>query len=83
MDSTFLGGLAGLGLEMSKGQPGPAASSIELYNPSERILELLENLWRPLPLQVLSGRRGAASGQQDVVAHQFSPFPGGGHTHLP
>jgi len=44
MDSTFLGGLAGIGLEMSKFPPGPFAPSIKLFNPSERISELLENL---------------------------------------
>ena len=48
MDSTFLGTLAGLGLEIAdrkdrKETTGPA-SSVELLNPNERIRELLENL---------------------------------------
>ncbi|HWF18666.1 MAG TPA: STAS domain-containing protein [Verrucomicrobiae bacterium] len=41
MDSTFLGVLAGFGLEMSKSQNG---QSIELMDATPRIVELLENL---------------------------------------
>jgi len=44
MDSTFLGGLAGFGLEMAKSSAGACASAIELLNPNERITELLEDL---------------------------------------
>lgn len=41
MDSTFLGVLAGFGLKMQRDIQG---TPIELLNPSERIIELLENL---------------------------------------
>jgi anti-sigma B factor antagonist len=45
MDSTFLGVLAGLGLKLSQGQKGRTAEPrMELFNPSARITELLENL---------------------------------------
>jgi anti-sigma B factor antagonist len=44
MDSTFLGVLAGFGLKLSGGNGQPARGGIELLNPSERILELLETL---------------------------------------
>jgi anti-anti-sigma regulatory factor len=45
MDSTFLGVLAGLGLQLSSGQSGqPTGEAIELMNPNPRVSELLENL---------------------------------------
>ena len=44
MDSTFLGVLAGFGLKMQSTEQQDRASAIELRNPSERIIELLENL---------------------------------------
>ena len=44
MDSTFLGGLAGFGLEMSKAPCAADGPAIEILNPNERITELLENL---------------------------------------
>jgi anti-sigma B factor antagonist len=44
MDSTFLGVLAGFGLKMREPQAGQAARTLELFNPSPRIAELLENL---------------------------------------
>jgi anti-sigma B factor antagonist len=42
MDSTFLGTLAAFGLMTNPGAAAP--SDIELYNPSPRVAELLENL---------------------------------------
>src|ERR1043165_9992203 len=42
MDSTFLGVLAGLVLR--NGHPETAAPSIELLNPNNRVLDLIENL---------------------------------------
>src|SRR5207253_1310875 len=42
MDSTFLGVLAGLVLRNN--HPEPSAPSIELLNPNNRVLELIENL---------------------------------------
>jgi anti-anti-sigma regulatory factor len=44
MDSTFLGVLAGFGLKVNGPQPDDVPRTIELYNPNQRIAELLENL---------------------------------------
>jgi len=44
MDSTFLGVLSGFGLKTSGGKIDHAKATIELLNPNERILELLESL---------------------------------------
>jgi anti-anti-sigma regulatory factor len=43
MDSTFLGMLSGFGLKFRE-TAAPGASSLELFNPSPRIAEVLENL---------------------------------------
>lgn len=42
MDSTFLGALAGMVLRNN--QPAPDLPKIELLNPNERVLDLIENL---------------------------------------
>jgi anti-sigma B factor antagonist len=44
MDSTFLGVLAGFGLKLSAGNGNQGLHGIELFNPSPRILELLDTL---------------------------------------
>jgi anti-anti-sigma regulatory factor len=44
MDSTFLGVLAGLGLKLSSGKGDQARRGVELFQPSPRIVELLETL---------------------------------------
>jgi anti-sigma B factor antagonist len=44
MDSTFLGVLAGFGLKMNEPQPDQVVRTLELFRPSPRIAELLENL---------------------------------------
>jgi anti-sigma B factor antagonist len=44
MDSTFLGVLAGFGVKLSGGNGQSARQGIELLNPSDRIIELLETL---------------------------------------
>ncbi len=44
MDSTFLGLLAGLGLKLSNGDGNGGGHGVELFNPSARIMELLETL---------------------------------------
>ena len=44
MDSTFLGVLAGLGLKLSGGNGDQAQRGVELFNPSPRIVELLDTL---------------------------------------
>jgi len=43
MDSTFLGVLTGLGLQMNE-RPSSASGAIELLNPNARITDLLDNL---------------------------------------
>jgi anti-anti-sigma regulatory factor len=44
MDSTFLGVLAGFGLKLAPAQQMDQTSPIELYRPSGRITEVLDNL---------------------------------------
>lgn len=44
MDSTFLGVLAGIGLKATAATNDHENAAIELLNPNERIIELLENL---------------------------------------
>lgn len=44
MDSTFLGVMAGLGSAFSAGRNGGGSPTMELLNPSGRILEMLDNL---------------------------------------
>ena len=44
MDSTFLGMMAGIGLNLAKAKPGNHEPGVVLLNPKPRITELLENL---------------------------------------
>ncbi|HZR21144.1 MAG TPA: STAS domain-containing protein, partial [Verrucomicrobiae bacterium] len=44
MDSTFLGVLAGFGLQGKSGKCGQTSVVLELLNPNERVTELLESL---------------------------------------
>ena len=44
MDSTFLGMMAGIGLNLAKTPSGDHAPGVMLLNPKPRITELLENL---------------------------------------
>lgn len=44
MDSTFLGVLAGLGLEFSQERNGNRPGTLELLNPSNRVFDLIDNL---------------------------------------
>jgi len=44
MDSTFLGVLAGAGMKSETARQQGQACNIELFHPSDRILELLDNL---------------------------------------
>jgi anti-sigma B factor antagonist len=44
MDSTFLGVLAGVGLKTNVPQGNGTTGTLELFNPSPRIIELLDNL---------------------------------------
>jgi len=44
MDSTFLGVMAGLGATFHAGRNGDPPATLELLNPNQRILDMLENL---------------------------------------
>jgi anti-anti-sigma factor len=44
MDSTFLGVLAGMGQRFQNGNTPENLCTLELFNPSERVTELLDNL---------------------------------------
>jgi anti-anti-sigma factor len=44
MDSTFLGVLSGLSLQMAKAGPSSSPGSVQLLNPNARVLDLLDNL---------------------------------------
>jgi anti-anti-sigma regulatory factor len=55
MDSTFLGVLAGFGLKTSEPPPQGDERAIKLFNPSERILELLESLGILHLFQIMNG----------------------------
>ena len=57
MDSTFLGVLAGFGLKMNDLKAGDAGRALELFNPSSRIIELLENLGVLHLFKVTQGER--------------------------
>ena len=55
MDSTFLGVLAGLGLQLAQSAPATSGSGIELLNPHARIADLLDNLGIAHLFQIIQG----------------------------
>ena len=61
MDSTFLGVLAGFGLKGSSAGKEPGGTVIELLNPNERILELLESLGVLQLFKIVQGQSQDAS----------------------
>ena len=67
MDSTFLGVLAGFGLKGSAGKTGSQGATIELLNPNERILELLDSLGVLQLFKVVQGA-GPGLGAQESPA---------------
>jgi len=67
MDSTFLGVLAGFGLKLGGPQPREEDKSIELLNPSPRILDLLENLG---VLHLFKVRQGLADLPANTTAEE-------------
>jgi anti-sigma B factor antagonist len=75
MDSTFLGVLAGFGLQLARPQNGsPTAPSLELFNPNSRIAELLENLGVAHLFKIRRGaadpaRNGSAPAEASVTDH--------------
>ena len=56
MDSTFLGVLAGLGLKFKKEPNGFGPATIELLNPSPRVIELLDTLGILHLFEVIHGK---------------------------
>lgn len=66
MDSTFLGVLAGMGQRFQNGTPPENRCSLELYNPSQRVTELLDNLGLMDFFEVTHGSALDASQLQSV-----------------
>lgn len=66
MDSTFLGVLAEFGVKMNPADQECAEQAIELRNPNERIIELLENLG---VLHLFKTCQGAMPAGDIVEAH--------------
>jgi anti-sigma B factor antagonist len=66
MDSTFLGVLAGFGLKLNSPQPDKVERIIQLFNPSARISELLENLGVLHLFKVTEGETHAPPNASDV-----------------
>jgi anti-sigma B factor antagonist len=70
MDSTFLGVLAGFGLKMREPRADQAVRTLELFNPSPRIAELLENLG---VLHLFEVTRGELSLPEKTETHDLAP----------
>lgn len=66
MDSTFLGVLAGLAVKFSQQKDGVASGSLELLNPTDRILDMLENLGIAGYFKVVRGTTPAADALSPV-----------------
>jgi anti-sigma B factor antagonist len=73
MDSTFLGVLAACGLKANETQKDGVPRTVELYNPSERIADLLENLGVLHLFKVAQGE--AARGQSGEICEVASSKP--------
>lgn len=67
MDSTFLGVLAGLGLNMSGPDKVAGAPVIELLNPNPRVVELLESLGVLHLFKLAQGQIAAPADTQTVA----------------
>jgi anti-anti-sigma regulatory factor len=70
MDSTFLGVLAGYGLKVNAPQPDNIQRTLELFNPSERITELLENLG---VLHLFNVTHGTVTLPEETTAKDLAP----------
>src|SRR5262249_2274039 len=73
MDSTFLGVLAGFGLEMRQAQKDPCERGIELFNPNARIVELLETLGVIHLFKLNQGPLPAAKGAEAQALEPLNP----------
>jgi anti-sigma B factor antagonist len=69
MDSTFLGVLAGFGMKLKPG----VEKGIELYNPNERVAELLENLGALHLFSVITGELPMAGEVQTCTPESSHP----------
>jgi anti-sigma B factor antagonist len=70
MDSTFLGVLVGLGLKLSGGNGDQSRRGVELFNPSARIVELLDTLG---VLRLFKITRGSFSPAPPTEAVEHTP----------
>jgi len=70
MDSTFLGVLASFGLKFHTPQPDLVQRSLDLFNPSERVMELLDTLG---VLELFHVVRGETAPTQDAEARALTP----------
>jgi anti-sigma B factor antagonist len=70
MDSTFLGVLAGYGLKVNAPQPDKIQRTLELFNPSERVAELLENLG---VLHLFNVTQGTITLPEQTAAQDLAP----------
>jgi len=70
MDSTFLGVLAGFGLKCQQPQPDQPERTLEVFNPSDRVAELLETLG---VLHLFKVIRGAAALPATPEAQPLTP----------
>src|SRR2546423_5992435 len=73
LDSTFLGVLAGLGLQIAQGQGDHCDEGLELLNPNARIIELLECLG---VFQLFKVKQGALAPQEQVQTLPHTPVKG-------
>jgi anti-sigma B factor antagonist len=72
MDSTFLGVLAGFGLKINGPQGGSNGRTLELFNPTPRIEELLESLG---VLHLFKITRGQVKATENAPALEVSHTP--------
>ena len=73
MDSTFLGVLAGFGLKSASAKAGQDAVPIELLNPNERIVELLESLGVLHLFKLSQGPLAAAEPAETCTVNPATP----------
>jgi anti-anti-sigma factor len=67
MDSTFLGVLAGIGLEFAAANGNKNSHPVELLNPNDRLRDLLENLGIAHLFKIVQATRPAGEQQFEAV----------------
>lgn len=73
MDSTFLGVLVGLVIELNNGTPDGGQGCLELLNPTQRIADLLENLGVAHLFRIVQGQNPVESALEPTAPGQASP----------